>query len=65
MILAYKLVPLEVGEPQPAPQQQQPAQSNATQDPKIAAVLEDYGKRLETIEKQLAPKGGAVEWPKI
>ena len=59
MLLAYRLVPLEGGDTQT------PIQEQRAQDKKITAVLEDYGKRLEALEKQLTPKGGNVEWPKI
>lgn len=60
MILAYKLVPLEGADAQ-APAQD----ASNMQDKKITAVLEDYGKRLENLEKQITSKGGGVEWPKI
>ena len=60
MILAYKLVPLE------GTDTQSPVQDTVgAQDKKITAVLEDFGKRLETIEKQIISKGGGVEWPKL
>lgn len=58
MLLAYRLIPMEGSEGQAANQEQE------SQDKKIIAVLEDYGKRLEAIEKQIH-KGGKVEWPKI
>lgn len=59
MLLAYRITPLEGSEPQSQSQEQ------PSLDKKIAAVLEDYGKRLENLEKQITPKGGGVEWPKI
>lgn len=58
MLLAYRLIPMEGAEGQTVNQEQE------SQDKKIIAVLEDYGKRLEAIEKQIH-KGGKVEWPKI
>lgn len=60
MILGYRLVPLEGAD------SQSPTQEVAgAVDKKITAILEDYGKRLENLEKQFTPKGGNVEWPKI
>ena len=62
MLLAYRLTPLESGDSQ-SPIQEQSSQQ--TQDKKIAEALEDFDKRLQSIEKQLYQKGGNVEWPKL
>ncbi len=70
MLLGYKLSSLE-GTPE--------STQNAIQipscetDKKITAILQDYGKRLENLEKQLIPnattttqsKGGNPEWPTL
>lgn len=63
MLLGYRLAPLEGNEPT------QESNTQATET-KIAAILQDYGRRLETIEKQLTiqnvpKKGGNSEWPTI
>ena len=63
MLLGYRLAPLEGNE--------STQESNTqTTETKIAAILQDYGRRLETIEKQLTiqnvpKKGGNSEWPTI
>ena len=69
MLLAYKLAPLESGEQ--TTDQQTPVGVCET-DKKITAILQDYGKRLEALEKQLTPssqttqtKGGNSAWPTI
>lgn len=64
MLLGYRLASLDGNEPL------QDASQN-TIEPKIAAILEDYGKRLEAVEKQLNNSGstkkggGNPEWPTI
>ena len=64
MLLGYRLAPLDGNG---ADSIQEQAQSPA--DTKITAILEDYGKRLETLEKQITnqttKKGGNPEWPTI
>ena len=63
MLLGYRLAPLDGNGADSVQEQAQPVA-----DTKITAVLEDYGKRLEKLEKQLiAPtkKGGNPEWPTI
>ena len=63
MLLGYRLAPLDGNG---ADSVQEQAQHAA--DTKITAILEDYGKRLENLEKQLIPvakKGGNPEWPTI
>ena len=70
MLLGYKLAPLENGEQ--TNEAQAPKETCET-DKKITAILEDYSKRLETLEKQLAQpiqsqtqtKGGNSAWPTI
>ena len=64
MLLGYRLAPLDGNSTEVAQEN-----TNQSADTKITAVLEDYGKRLEKLEKQLtAPttkKGGNPEWPTI
>lgn len=64
MLLGYRLAPLDGNG---ADSIQEQTQSPA--DTKITAILEDYGKRLETLEKQITnqttKKGGNPEWPTI
>lgn len=63
MLLGYRLATLDGNG---ADSVQEQTQSAA--DTKITAILEDYGKRLENLEKQLIPvtkKGGNPEWPTI
>lgn len=62
MILAYRLSTLENTD---VPQEQV-VQQWSDLDKKITAVLQDYSKRLETIEKQLSSNnGGNPEWPRL
>lgn len=63
MLLGYRLAPLDGNE---VPQDN----SQTAAEPKITAILQDYGKRLEALEKQLnntgaTKKGGNPEWPTI
>lgn len=63
MLLGYRLAPLDGNGADSVQEQAQPVV-----DTKITAILEDYGKRLENLEKQLIPtakKGGNPEWPTI
>ena len=63
MLLGYRLAPLDGNGADSVQEQAQPVA-----DTKITAILEDYGKRLENLEKQLIPvtkKGGNPEWPTI
>ena len=64
MLLGYRLAPLDGNSTEVAQENTQP-----TADTKITAILEDYGKRLESLEKQIAnpaiKKGGNPEWPTI
>lgn len=64
MLLGYRLAPLDGNG---ADSVQEQTQSGS--DTKITAILEDYGKRLETLEKQIAtPKtqsGGNSQWPTL
>ena len=69
MLLAYRLAPLENGE-----QIQDNANTNnivCETDKKITAILQDYGKRIETLEKQAGivnptkTNGGNSVWPTI
>ena len=68
MLLGYKLAPLENNEQ--TNETQAPKETCET-DKKITAILQDYGKRLEALEKQQvqsAPtqeKGGNSVWPTI
>ena len=69
MLLAYKLAPLENGE---QTSEQQTAVGIYETDKKITAILQDYGKRLEALEKQFTStsqaaqtKGGNSAWPTI
>ena len=68
MLLAYRLAPLESGE------QTQDANTNnivCETDKKITAILQDYGKRIEILEKQAGivnptkTNGGNSVWPTI
>ena len=64
MLLGYRLAPLDGNGVENVQEQSQSAT-----DTKITAILEDYGKRLENLEKQIAnsaiKKGGNSEWPTI
>lgn len=71
MLLAYRLAPLENGG-----QTQENANTNTNNaiceaDKKITAILQDYGKRIEVLEKQLGinnstkTNGGNSVWPTI
>lgn len=64
MLLGYRLAPLDGNGVENVQEQSQP-----NTDTKITAILQDYGKRLEKLEKQIvAPvtkKGGNPEWPTI
>lgn len=63
MLLGYRLAALDGNGVENAPEQNQPAA-----DTKITAILDDYGKRLEVLEKKLVSptkKGGNSEWPTI
>lgn len=69
MLLAYRLAPLENGE-----QTQDNANTNnivCETDKKITAILQDYGKRIEILEKQAGianptkTNGGNSVWPTI
>ena len=64
MLLGYRLAPLDGNG---ADSVQEQTQSNS--DTKITAILEDYGKRLETLEKQIATpntqSGGNSQWPTL
>lgn len=64
MLLGYRLAPLDGSINEPVQENTQ-----STTDTKITAILEDYGKRLEVLEKQVATpvtkKGGNPEWPTI
>lgn len=66
MLLGYKLAPLDGNGAEPI---QENTQQPAPADTKITAILEDYGKRLESLERQIvkpAPKnGGNSEWPTL
>lgn len=68
MLLGYRLSSLEGGDTSQETSQIQPGDVNK----KITAILQDYGKRLETLEKQLTSNttpsktsGGNPEWPTI
>ena len=67
MLLGYKLAPLE-GE---QTNETSSPKENNEMDKKISAILEDYGRRLEVLEKQAAQpvqpqkKGGNSVWPTI
>lgn len=64
MLLGYRLAPLDGNGTEAAQENTQSAT-----DTKITAILEDYGKRLQALESQLAKpvtkKGGNPEWPTI
>lgn len=64
MLLGYRLAPLDGNG---ADSVQEQTQSGS--DTKITAILEDYGKRLQTLEKQIATSktqsGGNSQWPTL
>lgn len=70
MLLGYKLAPLESNE---QTNENQISKEPCETDKKITAILQDYGKRLEALEKQMTPtsstqtqtNGGNSVWPTI
>ena len=70
MLLGYKLAPLESSE---QTNEGQSTKETCETDKKVTAILEDYGKRLEALENQLAQStqpqiktnGGNSAWPTI